>query len=454
MAVDKNRGTLGEQPKRLDQMFEKSVYFQCSPSLGILDNWLPILDRISNLSDATKLKVIIPKPATVEEIDSRNLLVSISDTIIDEVIYKGYDGGWYRARDLSTAKEALTGKRHQRSLFHLARRFEGRGVKFVASVLDVTVRLLSRLNKRGADRFSMGSIDPDHSALLYDVYEETKAYNAEINYRFRGAPRFSICHGIDINSNPITDRSSGVRVDDRLLVYLFSDAERRYYRETFGVPDNQMEVVGVPRHDRDWIERLWAMDPEDHEPGYVVLFSRSLSPYFTIERKRVALKAIYDTIVVKHGLKLLVKMHPKERGRHLFGELFGDENRGLTWDLSHLHPYVLGRRCRLALVFFSGVCVDMNALGVPVIEYLDLRGLKKFDHADALRVNGEPTFSYRHLNLVSGVSTPEQFDKTVGRALRDVRGFKEPYIKRHQELFPKEDELSSRIAQDVLGSLV
>jgi len=305
-------------------------------------------------------------------------------------------------------------------------------------------------------RFKLSSLNKKQAALVYDIHEETKDYNREVIHILHGLYRYSIFHGVDINSNINVDRDHLVTLGDKLKVYLFSREEEAYYQKRFGLSGQHMEVVGIPRHDKDWVEFIRSKQVEStgaiQEKECAVLFSRSMSPYFPPDRKRRALRAVKEVVIEKYGLNLLIKLHPKEHQDGMFYDVFGENEFDKSWSISNEHPFVLAEKCAFAITFYSGVAIDMNMLGVPVAEYLDLRGLPDYDNVDSLRVDGVPVLSFRYLGLVKGVSTPKQLESAVTEFV-EGGGMAQRYSKRYDELFPRQSKLSSHIATELIDSI-
>ena len=91
---------------------------------------------------------------------------------------------------------------------------------------------------------------------------------------------------------------------------------------------------------------------------------------------------------------IVIKLHPKERREGIYEEVFGTETYGYNWVYSDNHPFVLAEYSDFAISFYSGVVIDMLALGIPTIEYLDLRGIPEYDNDESLRDKMDhPVFS-------------------------------------------------------------
>jgi len=115
---------------------------------------------------------------------------------------------------------------------------------------------------------------------------------------------------------------------------------------------------------------------------------------------------------------------------------------------------VLGRKCKFAISFFSGVAVDMLALGKPVIEYLDLKGIPAYDNDKSLRdSNGYPVLSYRYLGLVLGADDELTFRKQVNKITDDPVKSSNFLMTRYRDIFADPDGAAEIISGDILSVL-
>ena len=62
--------------------------FICSPSLGLLDNWIPVLTKIKK--NNIKIDIFFPKISTIEQFNTSNFLSQEAIKIFDNVVYQDY----------------------------------------------------------------------------------------------------------------------------------------------------------------------------------------------------------------------------------------------------------------------------------------------------------------------------------------------------------------------------
>jgi len=179
--------------------------------------------------------------------------------------------------------------------------------------------------------------------------------------------------------------------------------------------------VGIPRHDNDWIEFIYKqtrLTKGELFDSFVFLIGSPATPYNTVERKKKALKDIYNVVCVKHKLKIVVKKHPKESLDGIDGQIYkeslGVENYGKNWIYSDRHPSILGKKSIFSVSFYSGVILDILAMNKPSIEYLNLEGLELYDNDDSLRdKNGKPVFEFAYEELVLSANSKLEFERHV-----------------------------------------
>lgn len=415
-------------------MTQENLAFLMSPSAGILDNWLPVMDGIRRRKPAAKISVIIPHQRFVDNLDAASALVRLGDGCVDQVIWREIAGAWVRARDFSDAIGQRETIKARPTWWKELRKLRGK---------------LGLLPKAGPADFIPGG-----SALLYDVYEEAKDYNREILAECAFGKAYSICHGIDIHDGglPPADRPGFAPTPSALrpLAFTFSKLETDYYSQTYVLPPESVAPVGVPRHDSGWVERIRDAEAEGLArlpDRFIGLVSRPANDlYLPADRKLRALEAL-KAVSEETGLPIVLKRHPKEvRTSSQYEEVFGADNLGRTWFETNVHWLAMGPRCVFALCFYSGVALDLSRMGVPVAEWLDLRGLPHYDNPAGLRLDdGTPVLSLRFLGLVSGVDGLAGLREFAVDALTDRSRAAAETTARYREIFENPDGAIGRV---------
>lgn len=409
------------------------VIFLISPNFGLLDSWLPALWELRKRRPDVWITALFPKADIVAEIEPAEAMTQLGESVFNEVVFRSRAGFWVRAKSLAHAKE-LSGK------FRIAHRIIGnmravlqRVGTFAATgsmiaFFDAAIRhMMAALT--GQTYVGFDEVDQNVKAICFDLHAKTKKDCRDILARFPNTPRFSLLHGLAVADYEIKrgDYDAGHRTY-RTTAYLFSKYERAAYARNYGLADAEMKVVGVPRHDPLWIETVLHHSKSDVPASwgkYIFVISRpALGDFFPKGKKREALQHIRR---LAHELNrtVIVRLHPTERTHAdgLYEEVFGKEAYGMQWIYSSSHPFVLGRNSLFAVTFYSGVAVDMLALGVPTIQMVDL----------VSRGKTGAIVEYKKMGLVLGADSYEELKAHALRIIKDkdavIRQLKPNYDK-------------------------
>ncbi|MBN2395871.1 MAG: hypothetical protein JXC36_05325 [Candidatus Atribacteria bacterium] len=435
------------------------VFFLCSPSMGILDNWLPVIWRLKEKREDLKFIIIFPKANHVDQIHLSNVLIILAAKIFDCVVFKSHAGHWLYAETFSQVKVKNKLTRLEWFLLRIIKKLKKWPISgLVSGLIQYGYGKLCKFRDRKY-LYDWELAEKHGVCILYDVYEESKPFNVDLMKKFREIPKFSIQHGININDGGVLRYSEKLLDGDYrkdIKAYLFSPKECPLYEHQYAIHKSFMKVVGVPRHTPDWMNFIVA-NISDKMNGlsndFIFIISRPANTnYHSYERKKKALKAIKRLAWIDLKKKIVVKLHPKEIKEGLYEEVFGNDTYGDKWVYSNLHPFVLGKESAFAISFYSGVVVDMVALGVPTIEYLDLRGIPECDNSESLRdKKGHPVFSFRYLDLVLGASDYDQMKAHAMEIMSDRETVINRLQARYNELFPRIENINEVIAQDILS---
>jgi hypothetical protein len=394
----------------------KNIYFYCCPGMGILDIWLPVIYRLHKQYPDIKYSIIFQKPEHIDAIDFKNVLIKISECVFDQVIHKHYFGGWIKSNNYIKAKQNQDKFEFSKLYFNrISFRLDQLKLYYINLLIKFLIQQFGKLMFDEGYQPLEEVVDTDCSILLYDISESHKVYAKEMLKVFSNCKKFSLQHGVDVRCDstihPFQDNLNTISL-------LFSEKEVNYYENNYGVDTDDITVVGIPKHDQSWIDLILLKSSFLCDDEYAVLFSRSLSDYFPLDRKIIALNIIRDVVIKMYGLKLIIKLHPKERGEELFFNILGKENYNKEWEITTEHPFAIAQNAKLSITFFSSVCVDMSRLNTPQIEFLDLRRINKHDNNNSLRKNGIPVFDFRYLGLTFGASTKSDFVELIEIAIK------------------------------------
>lgn len=443
-----------------DSAHTKEIAFLCAPNLALLDNWLPVLWELNNKKINFKISFVLPKVRYVKEIDTGNILFSLSDEIFDEIIFKNVYGRWLHSDDYRSAKELIKLSRMERRLLRLSKKLKSRRpLKPFGDLLEKGCEWIDYY-KTKSHHFDIRAYLKTIDCLLYDIAAEGKSYNRNWIDAVGDVPKFSISHGINLNDDSRVNLRDGYDTlkKDNITAFVFTENEKLKCKAAFALEEQHMDLVGIPRHDPDWMRFI--MDKHNHtEPSldnYVFVISRPHSTkYHTRERMEKTLQEIKKIVWDQLEMNILVKLHPKEHKTGIYEEVFGEENQGKKWDYSNLHPFILGRDCNFAICFESGVALDMILLNVPIIAKLDLRGIPSYDNENSLRdpKTGDPVFIYRYLGFNLGASNYDQMKKHVDDILENREKVMAQLRQNYYDYFVKMDESRKYITSKIMNAL-
>ena len=293
--------------------------------------------------------------------------------------------------------------------------------------IDRTLRHLLALLRVNATEGLAASRD-DNAITIFDISEIDKPYFDFVLPLFHNSDLIAVTHGVTLSEG--FERSSKAAMPwmsdsnpGKLVVCAESAGDVENYVKSFGVDEADVMVTGILKHNADWMAAIGARISSEtyrRKAWCVLLISRpGGSSYLPHIRKRQYLEEVKQFTEV-HGLKLLIKLHPKETREKVFRSVLGQSAEGNTWAFSEQHVFELDENILFAVSFSSGVSLDLLQLNIPTIERLDLRGLEEWDTPDATRnTKGQPIFGYVAKGLVIGATTAVEFRKWAEKLLLD-----------------------------------
>ena len=447
---------------------KKHILLWCSPGFGLVDVWLPVIKELIKKDNIT-IDFVFPEPSSLRLEERKTTLFKISEKFADRVIYKGYSGRWFVASSLTKASSCIKFSKADQKIERLSARLtRGRAsrnfiLKTIGKYLLLVFKHYVRIKENHAQLSLYNfSLLKNADGILCDITVENKLVNAGLKNDLKNIQKFSMVHGLApywVTSRFICKKSALKRSD--VTAYSMSHLEVNGYKKCYGILDDNIVHAGIPKHDISWIEFICSHSnsiAEEMFDSFVFIIGRPASPYNTPERKKKALKNIYDIVCAKHKLKIIVKTHPKESLDGIDGDIYmdalGKDNYGKDWLYSNSHPFIIGRKSIFSISFYSGVSLDMIAIGKPTIEYLDLEDIPSYDNKDSLRDElGSPVFQFRYTNLVLGVSSKIDLDKCVSLILHRYKSTFSPIRSRYKEYFKPFRESSVMVANDIVRKL-
>jgi hypothetical protein len=453
-----------EQITKTELNYSNYLLLWCSPGAGVLDIWLPVIKELKKRN--VKIDFVFPEPSSLHLESKNSDLIHLSELFVDNVIFRGFSGHLYVEPTLLEAQSKIKfNKLYEKTQQISIRLTKGRASKFfilkkIGECFSILLRILIFIEERFSSLVLYDtSLFDSVEAVMYDVVKEGKAANKELRDELKNVHKHSMLHGLMVPW--VLDEfkcKDNIQTRSDVSVYCMSKNEIEYYQKCYGVLKKNIIPIGIPRHDKDWIE-LVSREKNSIEgklpDKYVFIIGRPASPYNTAERKLKALNDINDTVCKQYKLKVVIKTHPKEStDEGIYMKAFGSENYGKTWIYSDKHPILLGTKAIFCISFYSGVIIDMLAINKPTIEYLNLEGLNQYDNSNSLRdSNSKAVFQYRYTNLVLGASDKSEFDTHVSSIMNNITNVIKPMTSKYNEYFPKFDDSSKRIAENIFNKI-
>lgn len=355
-----------------------------SPNLGVLDAWLPVLFAARAQHPTWTFTAVVPAFRTSYEVVHNDTLVALADDVFDRVVWRD---GSDRFRAASTIRDAGIAAQRQRVRDaaltigdELSRRLRVRRLKFVARKILRLIPPYSSGNLRAPTSHS--------TVVCNDLYVEARDEYRPIAEAFTDDPVLSQTHGLGLilPDKAVTQRRPQSR---RVVAALAGPDEIEGYRQRYALRDEEMLNLGIARHDPQWMAQVTEASRRLHSvpsgPNAMLISRPSGLAALPRDRKVEALRAMHKVVVEEYGYRLLIKLHPKERDKQVFFDALPMDSWRSTWDFSRAHPWHLAAESDFAICFDSGVPIDLIPLGVPTIQFADVRDLPPWNRDDVAR---------------------------------------------------------------------
>lgn len=409
----------------------------------MLDMWLPILQPLREKLDDAEFVFIVPLGRQIGVFDLSSALFRMADQIFDTVVFPAVTGKWMRAKSFAEAQDLHEAE----SLVRIWRWVKKRIItRRLGKLLMISLAFTSSI---GGPRITepgpalIPELSGKETVILFNIYQIEKPYMAELARILPAeTPKFSLYHGIRLETSPLAPigaRSEFPSANTTALV--FSAREEPDYIQKFGLAKKSIRVVGVPRHEEEWIAHLQGLYQPDElclPKRFIFVISRPAGdPALSRASKVSALRSI-RAASEKFGLHVLIKLHPKEeKDDGTASEILGLENLGRTWSYSNVHPLLLGKHCEFGVSFLSSVAIDMARIGVPVIEHLDWNIGDPIIPAQPCTRDGKPISIISHLGLALPSHNHSSFMKNVDLILNDPANASHRALEAYRKVFPQ-----------------
>ena len=429
---------------------KRTLYFLCSPNIGLIDNWLPVIYRLKKLNNNFNYVLILSHARNISSINFDNATIKIADDVFDSLILHSPSGIWTKVDSINYVAK---------NNFHVWKLLEYCLIAFnkfnlpksIFFLLKNIVKFLDKIKYKG-NLINIESTILEDDLLLYDIHTYLNPVDYKVISKFSDSYRFSMPHGISFNDSimfsKVNIKKINIRGDNKkLIIFLFSEIlGYEYYLKQYSITQKNLIFGGVPRHDQSWIDKIQGLSndipPDFDDEATIFLASRPVCSYIPRERKVKVFKDIKSVIIDHLHMKVIVKLHPKELKDNICENIFGREEYGKTWIFSDLHPYVLGKGKRLSITFNSAISFDMLRLGVPCIEYINLQGIPSMNDVT----------EYTREGVVVGVDNCKDFKFQVNKLLNSS-DYASHALRKYKDYFNINSNSSIRVASEIIEKI-
>ena len=403
-----------------------NIMFFCSPGAGIFDLLLPVLKEISKKN---KIDVFVYNENILRDIQNNDFLAAEIDKISKKIIYLDSFTNQFRAIE-SIKKYKI------KKTYKILNKLSEIIIYFFKKEINLN-NILKSIFEKNLNNNHFNDLLEKYDYIITDACELNKVKFKNIKKYFIKNKIFSIHHGSCFTYYKKSFKIKKNNLNKNINHFLMSKTheEKKYYQSKLRINAKNLHKVGLAKHSNYWINYVIKNSNLDdfvknNLNKYVFLISRHAEKkYLPSYQKLEYLQIIKNKIVDELNLKLVIKMHPKEKYENYFNLIFGDKNRDKTWFISNKHPYALGKNSLFTITFFSGLSVDMDVIGKNNIELLNLNQHVK-NNKDAIFYKDKSyVFKTRYLNLTNGASNAEDFNKLVDKILKKKYKFKSSYLK-------------------------
>lgn len=438
---------------------KKDIVFLCSPHIGIIDNWLPVLWELKKrIGDTHNFICIVPKTSWINESALQNALIKLSDKVFDKIILKNPYDDWVVVDSFVDANDFLKSNKKSGRLVEFANVLKNFSLFRYLGIVIIKSKHYYKKFKMRERAVNFEVLFKDSVCLIYDLGQELKMENKFFLKNLEKVPKFSLFHGLITHPVDFKSADNDKYTVQNVTAYLFSEKEIPHYRERFGLKNEQMKVIGVPRHAPAWIETLMEHQGDcqaNNYGDYIFIISRPYdSSRLPRERMKSTLQEIKKIAFEELDVNIVIKLHPSEYKQDIYEEVFGENEKGNKWFYSSSHPLVLGKNAIFAISFYSGIAVDLVSMNIPVIEKLDLRNIRTYENDSEMKdENGEPVLRYRYYNLLLGASSNKQLRNSVNEIMSDRNKVSHKLKTNYRKIYPIHDKVNSEVASDIIKSI-
>ncbi|WP_415308662.1 hypothetical protein ABXT47_00730 [Candidatus Pelagibacter sp. Uisw_099_02] len=385
----------------------QKILFLCSPGLGLLDTWAPILEKLSNKYE---IDFFVIKPGILENISKEKFFY--------EILKKNFKNFYSISKKEKIYQIKNLKKNNLSFLEKVSENLNRNNVRFFNKEFNIYNYIFKHNIFKKKQKVEYKNFLNNYKFILCDAIELTKDSLKEFATSAKHIDKISINHG---SGFPYTKKFSFNKqndLGDKFKIVLFSKTKQEinFFQTMLKLNENNYIRLGNPKHEKSWIKKISNKYEKKYFNGkkYIFLISRHTDgKYFTDKKKIILIKQIKKIVIDKMGYNLVIKTHPKENINEYYFKILGKKFYKKNWIISKNHPYGISKNAFFSISFFSDLANDMNAAGIPNIELLNLQNLKNLDKKDVFIKNKIKMFRIRYLNLTLGSSNEKGFELLI-----------------------------------------
>ena len=213
-------------------MKKHRIFVLCFPHFGTLDNWLPIVNGINDLTNSLDFTLIIPNVTIAKSFHMDNAIVKISDRIFDTVLIHAYDDVWIKKKTVINTVNWYQNNRTILRLFDVLKR--ALNVKLFSNILRLPFILLRNILYKKECKLKIEDISESVSTidiLFYDIHTENNNFVLDILRLFKNNNKYSLPHALSmLDSEEQTPVPFNIENIDNIKIYVYAKFQKQFYK--------------------------------------------------------------------------------------------------------------------------------------------------------------------------------------------------------------------------------
>lgn len=427
---------------------KKKFLYILSPSYASYIQWRPILKNISQRGDV--IDILLPKPLAYRSMipklreifqeincnyvyfyENPLLTFSISRKKLnkfEKIISTPKFNFFLKIRSLFSRLEA-------KLRINLVHHLYGDFIRRLCSI-----KIIQKLYKNLIFKY-------DWDYILYDIGEEKKIYTFNFLPLLYSLPRYSLYHGIDINTTHQNQIKSWIDTS-KLHILDYTGKNKSFYKKVFSINDVNYKIIGIPKHYEESgvkVNTIFLKEKilrENNLPAEVKILTLASRPedyinFCSPNSRKVYLQTIGKFLNNNTNYHLLIKSHPKEqnKSKNYWSNQLNLFNNTNKFSLTNLDMIDLASISHFGFCFYSSSCVDFAFKGKPMIEMTSLNDTLLGNLSSAFDQEGNTLTGFSSNKLAININN----ENSLCDLLRDIEDsyyeMRDKVIKGYQDCF-------------------